>query len=75
VLDVREKMNPWLQIGILSSVADPDLVGSGPCWSDPDPGLTFLVYVKAVNTLRIYVDLEHISEKKKIPENTWRKIY
>jgi hypothetical protein len=50
------------------SVADPDPVGSRPFWSDPgiwdririlalinDPILTFLVCVKAINTLGITV--------------------
>jgi hypothetical protein len=47
----------------LASVADPDpdLVGSGPFWSDPDPDLglnkcpniNFLMCFKAINTLGI----------------------
>jgi hypothetical protein len=46
------------------SVADPDLVGSGPFWSDPDPDpgpnkrppvFTFLVCVTTINTSGIAV--------------------
>jgi hypothetical protein len=56
----------------MGSVADPDPVGSGPFWSDPDPDIwdriririlalindpisTFLVCVKAINTLGLPV--------------------
>jgi hypothetical protein len=44
---------------VSNSVADPDPVGFGPFWSDPDPDVwdlinyyisTFLVCIKAINT-------------------------